>query len=117
MHRSLAAGVAILMLIGLPAAGAEGPKRGGTLTYMIPADAPPSTFCLPCIGIVLPGVIFSTLRGQGELHNGRRQNARHPEDRRRRSPAQARGRRALFDLMHLTELLLWVVSGPSPRCE
>src|ERR1700752_1587499 len=23
-------------------AGANGPKRGGTLTYMIPADAPPS---------------------------------------------------------------------------
>jgi peptide/nickel transport system substrate-binding protein len=42
MHRSLAAGVAILLLIGLPAAGAEMPKRGGTLTYMIPADAPPS---------------------------------------------------------------------------
>ena len=42
MHRSLAAGVAILLLIGLPVAGAEMPKRGGTLTYMIPADAPPS---------------------------------------------------------------------------
>jgi len=42
MYRSLAAGVAILLLIGLPAAGAEMPKRGGTLTYMIPADAPPS---------------------------------------------------------------------------
>src|SRR6478752_3045128 len=42
MYRSLAAGVAILLLIGLPAAGAETPKRGGTLTYMIPADAPPS---------------------------------------------------------------------------
>jgi peptide/nickel transport system substrate-binding protein len=42
MHRSLAAGVAILLLIGLPTAGAEMPKRGGTLTYMIPADAPPS---------------------------------------------------------------------------
>ena len=42
MHRSLAAGVAILLSIGLPAAAAETPKRGGTLTYMIPADAPPS---------------------------------------------------------------------------
>ena len=42
MHRSLAAGVAVLLLIGLPAAGADTPKRGGTLTYMIPADAPPS---------------------------------------------------------------------------
>src|SRR5205085_12586794 len=28
--------------IGVPAAAAETPKRGGTLTYMIPADAPPS---------------------------------------------------------------------------
>jgi peptide/nickel transport system substrate-binding protein len=26
----------------LPAAAAETPKRGGALTYMIPADAPPS---------------------------------------------------------------------------
>ena len=25
-----------------PGSAAEGPKRGGTLTYMIPADAPPS---------------------------------------------------------------------------
>jgi peptide/nickel transport system substrate-binding protein len=41
MHQSFAAGVAILLSIGLPAA-AETPKRGGTLTYMIPADAPPS---------------------------------------------------------------------------
>src|ERR1700682_1470858 len=28
--------------IGLPASGEETPKRGGTLTYLIPADAPPS---------------------------------------------------------------------------
>src|SRR5205809_133605 len=28
--------------LGLPAAAAETPKRGGTLTYMVPADAPPS---------------------------------------------------------------------------
>ena len=37
-----AAGVAILLAIAGPAKGAETPKRGGTLTYMIPADAPPS---------------------------------------------------------------------------
>ncbi len=42
MHQSSAAGVAILLSIGLPAAAAETPKRGGALTYMIPADAPPS---------------------------------------------------------------------------
>ena len=42
MHRSLAASLAILLSIGMPAAAAETPKRGGTLTYMIPADAPPS---------------------------------------------------------------------------
>jgi peptide/nickel transport system substrate-binding protein len=42
MHQSLAAGVAILLSIGMPVAAAETPKRGGTLTYMIPADAPPS---------------------------------------------------------------------------
>src|SRR6266481_9540143 len=41
MHRSFAAGVAMLLSIG-PSAAAETPKRGGTLTYMIPADAPPS---------------------------------------------------------------------------
>ena len=29
-------------LAALPAAAAETPKRGGTLTYMIPADAPPT---------------------------------------------------------------------------
>src|SRR5438045_3507898 len=42
MHRSLATCAAILLSIGLPAAATETPKRGGTLTYMIPADAPPS---------------------------------------------------------------------------
>jgi len=41
MHQSFA-GVAILLSLGLSAAAAETPKRGGTLTYMIPADAPPS---------------------------------------------------------------------------
>ncbi|HEX9535543.1 MAG TPA: ABC transporter substrate-binding protein, partial [Stellaceae bacterium] len=34
--------MAILLSVGVPAAAAETPKRGGTLTYMIPADAPPS---------------------------------------------------------------------------
>src|SRR5215472_13491480 len=42
MHRLLAVGVVILLLIGFPAVAVETPKRGGTLTYMIPADAPPS---------------------------------------------------------------------------
>src|SRR6266478_687494 len=42
MNRSFAAGVAILLSIGLPVVAAETPKRGGVLTYMIPADAPPS---------------------------------------------------------------------------
>src|SRR5437588_6733132 len=41
MRRVLAAAVAVLLLLALPAA-AETPKRGGALTYMIPADAPPS---------------------------------------------------------------------------
>src|SRR5205807_128314 len=41
MHRRLAAAIAILLfLTGL--AVAQTPKRGGTLTFMIPADAPPS---------------------------------------------------------------------------
>ena len=42
MHRAFAAGVAILLSMGLPAAGEDTPKRGGTLTFMIPADSPPS---------------------------------------------------------------------------
>ena len=42
MHRSFAASMAMVLSLSLPAAGAETPKRGGTLTYMIPADAPPS---------------------------------------------------------------------------
>src|SRR5438128_938025 len=37
-----AAGLAALLAIAGPAVGAEAPKRGGTLTFMIPADAPPS---------------------------------------------------------------------------
>src|SRR5215207_5339497 len=36
-----AAGLGALLAISAPAA-AETPKRGGTLTYLIPADAPPT---------------------------------------------------------------------------
>src|SRR5712691_7352089 len=39
--RSAAAGLMALALMA-PAAAEETPKRGGILTYMIPADAPPS---------------------------------------------------------------------------
>src|SRR5947209_8765613 len=42
MRRSFAAGLAVLLALGVPASAAETPRRGGTLTYMIPADAPPS---------------------------------------------------------------------------
>jgi peptide/nickel transport system substrate-binding protein len=43
MYRSFAAGIAIILLsLGLPALADETPKRGGILTYMIPADTPPS---------------------------------------------------------------------------
>src|SRR6184192_159063 len=42
MHRSFAACVAIVLLLALPAFANDMPKRGGVLTYMIPADAPPS---------------------------------------------------------------------------
>jgi peptide/nickel transport system substrate-binding protein len=42
MHRLVAAWVAVLLSLSLPAARAETPKHGGILTYMIPADAPPS---------------------------------------------------------------------------
>ncbi len=35
-------GLALLLFAGMPAIPAETPKRGGILTYMIPADAPPS---------------------------------------------------------------------------
>ena len=38
----LAAGLVAALSLALPAAAEETPKRGGTLTYMIPADAPPS---------------------------------------------------------------------------
>src|SRR5579864_7518196 len=42
MYRSFTTGAAILMLLGYPALAEDTPKRGGTLTYMIPADSPPS---------------------------------------------------------------------------
>ncbi len=42
MHRSFAVGMAIALSSGLPALADETPKHGGTLTYMIPADSPPS---------------------------------------------------------------------------
>src|SRR5215470_3524377 len=42
MHRSIVVSLAVLALLVSPAAAAETPKRGGTLTFMIPADAPPS---------------------------------------------------------------------------
>src|SRR5579862_9315881 len=42
MHRSFAAGAVILLALNLPAFADEVPKRRGILTYMIPADAPPS---------------------------------------------------------------------------
>src|SRR6266516_1714280 len=34
--------LAAALVLALPASAAETPKRGGTLTFMIPADAPPS---------------------------------------------------------------------------
>jgi peptide/nickel transport system substrate-binding protein len=37
-----AAGLGLVVAIAAGPAGATAPKRGGTLTYMIPADAPPS---------------------------------------------------------------------------
>jgi peptide/nickel transport system substrate-binding protein len=42
MHRFFALGAALLLSLGAPALAEETPKRGGILTYMIPADAPPS---------------------------------------------------------------------------
>jgi peptide/nickel transport system substrate-binding protein len=40
--RQAAAGLAAAALLAMPALAGETPKRGGMLTYMIPADAPPS---------------------------------------------------------------------------
>ena len=37
-----AAAAGIFCVLGIAASAGETPKRGGTLTYMIPADAPPS---------------------------------------------------------------------------
>ena len=37
-----AAGLAAALAVVVPASAAETPKRGGTLTYLVPADAPPS---------------------------------------------------------------------------
>jgi peptide/nickel transport system substrate-binding protein len=42
MRRFLAACLAVLPWLSSPAVAEEAPKTGGTLTYMIPADAPPS---------------------------------------------------------------------------
>jgi peptide/nickel transport system substrate-binding protein len=42
MHRSFAACVALLLALTLPALADDTPKRGGILTFMIPADSPPS---------------------------------------------------------------------------
>src|SRR5437667_6536834 len=39
--RSVAAGL-IALAMAMPASAEETPKRGGTLTYMIPEDSPPS---------------------------------------------------------------------------
>jgi peptide/nickel transport system substrate-binding protein len=39
---TLVAGLGALCLVAAPASAGETPKRGGTLVYMIPADAPPS---------------------------------------------------------------------------
>jgi peptide/nickel transport system substrate-binding protein len=42
MKRAWAGTVLLAAALALPATAAETPKRGGTLTYVIPADAPPS---------------------------------------------------------------------------
>src|SRR5215831_8515918 len=44
MKRTLGAAAMALLAAGVmtPGTAADAPKRGGTLTYMIPADAPPS---------------------------------------------------------------------------
>src|SRR5436189_4329660 len=34
--------LSVVLALAVPAAAEETPKRGGTLTYLIPADAPPS---------------------------------------------------------------------------
>jgi len=44
MHgwRRLAVGATAAVLLITPVLAGEAPKRGGTLTYLVPADAPPS---------------------------------------------------------------------------
>src|SRR5579859_3635688 len=42
LRRTAALAAALILGSGLPAAADDTPKRGGTLTYLIPADAPPS---------------------------------------------------------------------------
>jgi peptide/nickel transport system substrate-binding protein len=42
MHRTVVIGAAIFMVLTTPVCADDTLKRGGTLTYMIPADAPPS---------------------------------------------------------------------------
>jgi len=42
VRRSLTIAALLSLGMSLPSIAAETPKRGGTLTYMIPADAPPS---------------------------------------------------------------------------
>src|SRR3954465_1428590 len=42
MYRACTAGLALLLAFGMPGFAAETPKRGGTLTFMFPADSPPS---------------------------------------------------------------------------
>jgi peptide/nickel transport system substrate-binding protein len=42
MHRSFAACVVVFLTLGWPALADDAPKRGGILTFMIPADSPPS---------------------------------------------------------------------------
>ena len=42
MRRSFGAWMAVVLALGLPAFADETPKHGGTLTFMIPANSPPS---------------------------------------------------------------------------
>src|SRR5580693_7381086 len=42
MVRSFVACVAMLLALAVPASAGDTPKHGGILTFMIPADAPPS---------------------------------------------------------------------------
>src|ERR1700729_1429807 len=42
MRRSFAACLAMLLALAVPASAGDTPKHGGILTFMIPADSPPS---------------------------------------------------------------------------